>query len=298
MTTSSSIMKDTLGNLQQETVKLASEIEITYYVGGEHTGEPVVLLHGGGTDHALLSWRDTIPLLIKEGYRVYAPNYPGYGPSPLADEPSTTQNLTKYLEELMDIWQLDDVALVGISMGGALSLSYTLRHSDRVRCVTLIGSYGIQDVAPFHHLSYAMIRMPWLLNWAWSMMRGSRWAARYTVSNILNNPEARTDAILGEVMEALNNANSQIAFSQWQRDEIQWYGLNTNFTDELHKLQVPVLLAHGTHDIGVPLKYAERAAEKLPHAQLEIFENAGHWTQRDYPEKFNTLLLNFLAEHP
>jgi pimeloyl-ACP methyl ester carboxylesterase len=53
-------------------------------------------------------------------------------------------------------------------------------------------------------------------------------------------------------------------------------------------------MVHGSHDIGVPLKYARRAAARLENASLEVFEDAGHWTQRDYPERFNRLMLEFL----
>jgi pimeloyl-ACP methyl ester carboxylesterase len=96
------------------------------------------------------------------------------------------------------------------------------------------------------------------------------------------------------VFEAMQNPNSQRAFGQFQRDEVQWNGMKTNYIERLSEIDVPVLIVHGSHDIGVPLEYARRAATRFKNARLEIFENAGHWTQRDDPDRFNQLMLEFL----
>ncbi|MEO0598187.1 MAG: alpha/beta hydrolase [Chloroflexota bacterium] len=152
----------------------------------------------------------------------------------------------------------------------------------------------MRDYAELHRLSYFLVRMPWLSNITWKMMGGSRWAVRYTLKSILNNPQSRTEAILDEVMYAIENTDSQQAFGEWQLDEMLWDGLRTNYTDKLHEITVPVLLVHGTQDAGVPLRYAERAATKFPNVRFEIINNAGHWTHRDYPDQFNALLLEHL----
>jgi len=57
-----------------------------------------------------------------------------------------------------------------------------------------------------------------------------------------------------------------------------------------------VLLVHGSRDAGVPVKYTRLAAQALPEARLEVFEGAGYWTQRDAPERFHRLLIEFLKE--
>jgi pimeloyl-ACP methyl ester carboxylesterase len=282
--------------LQKQTARLEDGEQISYYSGGDAAGLPVVLLHGGGTDHAMLSWRDTIPALLKAGYRVFAPDYPGYGNSPVSRKPGTLQNLGGYLEQLLDFWAIDRAALIGISMGGALAIGYALEHPERVERMILIGAYGLQDKAPYHALSYFLVKLPWVMDALWAMSRGSRWAARYSLSGILRNPEARTEALVDEVLEAMQNLDSQRAFGQFQRDEILWQGVKTNYSGRLAELTVPVLIVHGEKDFGVPLKYAQRAAALIPNARLEVVENAGHWTQRDDPGRFNQLMLDFLAE--
>ena len=278
----------------KQTFMLKEGVAVRAIIAGDEQGSPVVLLHGGGADNALLSWRDTIPTLVQAGYRVFAPDFPGYGDSPPGNQPATVETLIGTVEQLMDIWGIQRAAFIGISMGGAVSIGYTLCHPERVDRLVLIGPYGIQDKAPFHALSYFLVKFPGLMNFFWTLSRGSRWAARYSLNSILLNPESRTEAIVDEVLEAMQKQSSQQAFYQFQRDEMQWRGAKTNYTPRLSEITVPVLIVHGEKDIGVPLMYGERAARMFPNARLEVIPNAGHWTQRDYPDIFNRLMLEFL----
>lgn len=284
-------IKGCKGNL----VTLPDGTRINYYSGGPENGRPVVLLHGGGTDHAMLSWRDTLPALINADCRVYAPDCPGYGNSPPdSNKKSTTENQINYLEGLIEVWGLKQADLIGISMGGSLALGYALKNPKQIKRLVLIGSYGLQDKAPSHHLSYLCLKMPWLNDLMWLMTRNLRLAAKYGVNYIIRNPQSRTESLVDEVIEAMRNENSQKAFSQWQQDEVRWDHLKTNYTSRLSEIKVPVLLVHGTHDFLVPIKYAKRAAPLFKNARLEVFNNAGHWTHRDYPEQFNEMLIEFL----
>jgi pimeloyl-ACP methyl ester carboxylesterase len=284
------------GIFQKQIVTLEGDVQVHSILTGDENGAPVVLLHGGGTDNAMLSWRDAIPALAQAGYRVYAPDYPGYGDSPPSREPAVLENLGGCLRQLMDTWDVPQAALVGVSMGGALAIGYALEHPERVSRLILVGPYGIQDEVPFHKLSYFLVKAPWLMDAFWAMSRGSRMAARYSLNSIIKNPQSRTDALLEEVLAAMENRHSQAAFSQFQRDEIQWRGVKTNYTSRLGEIAAPALIVHGDQDVGVPLEYARCAAQRLPNGRLEVIPNAGHWTQRDYPERFNRLMLEFLAE--
>jgi 4,5:9,10-diseco-3-hydroxy-5,9,17-trioxoandrosta-1(10),2-diene-4-oate hydrolase len=59
---------------------------------------------------------------------------------------------------------------------------------------------------------------------------------------------------------------------------------------------MPVLLVWGRHDHLFPPSHAQVAAAVLPNARVEIFEEAGHTPQMEEPERFNRLVLDFLAE--
>ena len=151
---------------------LMDGVSIQWYRAGEE-GPAVVLLHGGGIDSAMLSWKMVIPAL-ESNYRVFMPNWPGYGESiPFHSESSpfqggsTMDGLIETLEGLMNAWELVDAALVGLSMGGPAAIGYTLKNPTRVRQLGLVDTYGIQRRVSAHLLSYLSMQIPWISRRLW-----------------------------------------------------------------------------------------------------------------------------------
>jgi pimeloyl-ACP methyl ester carboxylesterase len=90
-----------------------------------------------------MSWELLIPELAGKT-RVIAPDFPGYGQS---DKPETTFDLAFYGEffpQFMDALSIAKADLVGISMGGGISLGYVLAFPQRVNKLVLVDSYGLQ----------------------------------------------------------------------------------------------------------------------------------------------------------
>ncbi len=268
-------------------------LRIQYYHGGS-TGPAVVLLHGGGTDSGLLSWKLTAPALM-DRYRVYLPNWPGYGEStPLPGEYATA-DLVQVLGGILDALGLEDAALVGISMGGGVALGYGLDSQDRVRKLVLVDSYGLQTHAPAHLLSYALVRLPFAIPLSWKLVRSSKWITRWALQAIFRDPAAVTDELVEEVFEAVRKPGIGQAFYGWQRGELGVMGLRTNYLDRLGRLAVPTLLIQGREDPLVPWESAQRAAGLINDAQLVLFDGCGHWPQREKPLEFNRVLVDFLG---
>lgn len=206
--------------------------------------------------------------------------------------PVTMVGLVRYLAEFLDQLRLRNVALVGVSIGAAMALGYTLAAPSSVRSLVLVGAYGLQDRSPAHLLSYLAVRVPGLLSSQTRLLTSNRWMLRQSVRKIVRHDESVTPQLLDQVAAA--SASSTPAFAQFQRDEIELHRVRTNFTSRLHLIDQPTLIVHGSRDIGVPVAAARRAAERLPCCRLAIFDGAGHWTQRDVPDQFNRVLLQHL----
>lgn len=135
----------------QKTVKDGwAEVEglrIHYFASGERREAPVLLLHGGGFDSASLSYKHAIGP-ISEHYRTLAPDWPGYGQSDKPKIEYTTEYYVGFLGRLMDTLGLERASLVGISMGGAISLGFTLRSPQRVEKLVLVDSHGLGGEVP------------------------------------------------------------------------------------------------------------------------------------------------------
>ena len=63
----------------------------------------------------------------------------------------------------------------------------------------------------------------------------------------------------------------------------------------LADIMVPTLVLHGRYDWVVSLREAEELAQNIPHAQLHVFEQAGHAIQDDVPEELIQVIRTFLG---
>jgi pimeloyl-ACP methyl ester carboxylesterase len=266
----------------------------TIHVATAGSGSPLLLLHGGGIDSAQLSWGEAI-VPFAEHYRVYAPDWPGYGKSdPLEGEEYGIERLVEVLAQLIDALALPQVSLVGISMGGGAALGYALTHPQRVAKLVLVDSYGLCAHAPFHRLSYWATRLPAISRWSYGLMRRSRRLTRWGVRAIFAGPVP--EAVVDESFAALQLANAGEPFIAFQRSELLPDRLHTCYAQRLGELTMPVLLIHGDQDTLVPLSAAQAAAQQIPNARLEIMAQTGHWPPRERPEQFNEVVLGFLDE--
>lgn len=262
---------------------------VSYLEAGE--GPALVLLHGGGLDSARLSWGHVIAEL-GQNFRVLAPDWPGYGRSAWSKERSTTEGLVGCLEELLDHWSVPSVCLAGISMGGGVALGLAARRPERVDRLVLVGTYGLQTHAPFHKLSYLMVRLPGLSSLSWSLLRWSRRVTALALRAIMRNHDAVTEDLVDQCHAAVQEPTAGRAFLAWQRSEVRWGGLRTCYS--LEDYRQPMRLIHGEQDRLVPLDAVERAADRLPRATLSVFDETGHWPQRERPRRFLDEVVAFL----
>jgi pimeloyl-ACP methyl ester carboxylesterase len=267
-------------------------LNINYYQQGEQ-GSPVVFLHGGGTDSALLSWRHAIPALAAE-HRVFAPDWPGYGQSDCLDEPYTMVKLVDTLDGLLTQWGLERASLVGLSMGGGAAIAYTLAHPDRVDRLILADTYGIQRKAPGHFTSYLYIKFPIMVRLTWNAVRRDKAMVRSVVRAIFADQDNLDDALVDEIFEAVQDRKGETSFYSFQKYEMTLKGLRTNYVSRLPEIKSPTLFIHGDTDKLVPVAEIRQVVSTMPAARLEVMERTGHWPPREHPEQFNQLVLDFL----
>ncbi|MGW4095491.1 alpha/beta fold hydrolase [Mycobacterium sp. NPDC004974] len=267
-----------------------------------HPVSTVVLLHGGGVDNASLSWGGIGPRLADAGYCVIAPDHPGYGQSPPARQPVTQDRLVAYVAEFVDGMELDRYVIGGLSLGGGMTIGHVLDRPDRVAGAMLLGSYGIMPRLSDGPLSgvrqlvsWAMVRTG-LLGAVTHWVGTNRAAMTRSMHALIRDPRQLTDALMDEIMAAAAQPDGFDAFEQWQRDQVGWNRLRTDYTSRLSEVRCPALVIHGDRDPGVPVARARAAAELIPDAQLKIVGGAGHWVQRDQPDAVLAAISGFLRD--
>ena len=178
----------------------------------------VLLLHGGGVDNASLSWGELGPVLADAGYRVLAPDHPGYGQSPAAPWPHSQQRLVDYVGELVDGLHLDRYAIGGLSLGGGMTIGHVLTRPEGVTGAILLGSYGLMDrqfegplKRPAQLMTWAMIRSGMLS----ALMRAygkDRRLMNSSFRGLIRDPGRRTPALLDEIMTAAGRKDAFVPF--------------------------------------------------------------------------------------
>ncbi|SEV95137.1 alpha/beta fold hydrolase [Natrinema salifodinae] len=260
-------------------------------------GSPVVLLHGGGVDDSTLSWRHAIDTLA-EDHRVYAPDWPGYGDSEAGpDFEHSIESYVDLLVSFLDDMGLESATLVGISMGGGVALGTALDHADRIDRLALVDSYGLGPRIPAGALWKTMAHVPGANALGWAAVGLSNEMARLSLSRLVADGAALDPEFVEDFRTRAGRRSAGEAFEAFQRNELLASGtVRTDFTDDLGSLSVPTLLVHGADDPLIPAAWSERAAARIPDAELTVLENCGHWTPRERPDAFNEVLTSFCAD--
>jgi pimeloyl-ACP methyl ester carboxylesterase len=200
-----------------------------------------------------------------------------------------------FLGRLMDVLGLNKASLVGVSMGGAISLGFSLLSPEKVEKLVLVDSHGLGGEVPWRMISYALVRLPLLNKALWAIMGRSRRTIRWSLRAVFYDPRNVTETLVDKVYRLMKKSESARAWRSWQRNEIRWSGLHTNFVNRLHEVAMPTLILHGAEDRFVPVSWAKRAHELIEDSELHVFAECGHWLPREKPEEFERAVLTFLA---
>ncbi len=244
-------------------------VDLFYTDSGK--GRPVVLIHGWPLDHA--SWTYQIAALGKQGLRVIAYDRRGFGKS---SQPSIGYDYDTFaddLKALLDALDVEDVTLVGFSMGGGEVARYMRRHGGhrigRVAFVSAVVPFMLKrddnpdgvDRSVFDGIVEGLEkdRFDFLTTFGKGF---------YGVG-FLSHPVS--DATLQWTF-AMATAASQTATVQCVRAFSE-----TDFRQDLKSISVPTLIVHGDKDDTVPLEQSgARTAAALPHATLKVYEGSPH----------------------
>jgi pimeloyl-ACP methyl ester carboxylesterase len=278
-----------------ENTVVVNGINTHYYNVGDK-GSVIVLLHGGGTDSAKLSWGEVMLPLAESGHRVIAPDMPGYGGSERPDIPSNTAFYLDFLKAFLVALKLDKVSLMGLSMGGGIALGYTLTNPQQVERLVLVDSYGIQRKVAMHFLSWLLVKIPGIMETSVKWMKSSRSMIRWSMSSIMHDTKNLSEELLDELMAESSKPFAGRAFTSYQRDEVFANSLKTVYIDRLNEIKIPTLIVHGEFDTGVPLACAREANRLIAGSKLEVIPGAGHWPQREKPVEFEKVIVPFLKD--
>ena len=267
---------------------LTSEGTLHVYIKGNGP-KHVVLLHGAGSDHAMLSWREVIDQ-FDEGYTVVAPDLLGYGQSDMLNsehgELFYSAHITS-INEVLEALSIQHFVIAGLSMGGALAIRYALKYPNKVQACIPVNTWGVTEQMPMHRLSHWSIQRT---NWTQRMfewVEKSSIIAKWFLAYILIADKTKiTGALVNEVQEACKGQKAGKSMQQFQYSSVLPTNSYPYYDKELLQLLMPVVFIHGKKDPLIKLKDVQRAADRVPNGELMVFQHCKHWSVKERPEAF------------
>jgi len=258
-------------------------------------GPPLLLLHG--YEQSATSWRWVIPGLART-HRVLALSLPGHGDSaPAAGGYAPGRDLAPFVTGFLDTLGVGPLGVVGNSVGGAVALRLALADAARVRTLTLVASAGLgRDVNPL----LALAAQPVLGELAMLLSRtpgGDLLRTTMSAAMLFAQPWRMPAEFVTEQHALGRQAGQLEAATAMARALFDVNGQREVLLDQLHTLTMPTLVIWGMYDYMLPAYQAQAAVDHLPAGRLSLFPDCGHLPHVECPDRFTTVLSEFLTEH-
>ena len=260
---------------------------VSYHASVEGDGAPILLLHG--FTGAAINW-SSIAARLTGTRRVVTIDILGHGKSasPEDEKRYAIEHVAADLLAILDRFGLEQVSVLGYSMGGRLALYLALSHPDRVDKLLLESAQpGIEDDSErVARVQEDRLLADWIVRqgihdfvvfwenipmWASQGKLSSEEKVRLHEQRLQNNPIGLANSLRGM------GAGAQP--SLWNR---------------LHEIVAPVQLVVGELDSRY-VDVAERMKRKRPDWRLEIIKDAGHCAHLERPEDFFSIVERFVV---
>ena len=235
----------------------------------------LLILHGWGS--CARNWQKVKEIIEKKGYRVFAPDLPGFGENPQPSEPWFIDDYVNWIKEYCEKNNLSQFFLLGHSFGGGLAVKLAGALPGRVQKLILVG---------------AKIRRQKTLRYYAGLVLGK------TGNLIFSLPVLSLFRSLGrKVLYALMGTRDyyvlEVKKAVTMKETFKKV-IGEDLTADLSCIKAPTLIVWGRKDRLTPLKDAYLIKKKIAGSKLEIIENQGHVPNLEAPKVLAEKVLNFI----
>lgn len=237
----------------------------------EGQGEVLLLLHG--LFGALSNW-DAVIQGFSDRYRVVIPLMPIYE---MPIRQASLEGLLSFIERFVKYKKLNDLTLLGNSLGGHIALLYSFKHPDRVQRMVLTGSSGLFE----NGMGGSFPK------------RGSYDYIAERVAYTFYDPKVATKELIDEVFEITSSIPKCMSIVGIAKS-----AQRNNVAKDLHKIQVPTLLVWGLNDTITPAEVGYEFNRLIERSELHFIDKCCHAPMMERPADFNQLLDDWLIRNP
>jgi pimeloyl-ACP methyl ester carboxylesterase len=255
-----------------------NDISIYFEIQGE--GCPFILIRG--LSSSLNSWPPYSITQFSKYFKTILFDNRGAGKTDIPDGSYSAKMMADDTIGLMDSLGIKETYILGFSMGGCIAQEIVLNYPTRVSKLILTSSWcgPPHGIPPIPEKNPFPKMMPLLEKAEYEKMAKILTNSLFPENYKKNNPK-----IIEKVIKNyMDNAPSLKGFEGQSAyvDSFDTY-------ERLSEIKIPTLILHGTEDIILPVENAKILAERIPSAELVLFENTGHgmniqenklWTQK------------------
>jgi pimeloyl-ACP methyl ester carboxylesterase len=248
-------------NTAIHTVDLAGIGPVEVTVADYGSGQPFLLLHGGAGPASVTGFAEKFAAARE--VRVLVPTHPGFGGTPRPEALNSVGGLAALYNTLVGRLDLQDVTVIGNSIGGWITAEIALLKSPRVSGIVLIDAVGIEvpghPVADFFALSMDQV-----------------------LQLSFHNPEPfRIDpATLPPAAQAVA-AGNRAAIGVYAGTAMA----DPTLAGRLGSLEIPTLVLWGDSDGIVDADYGRAYTAAIPTARFQVLPDTGHSPQLETPDQ-------------
>ncbi len=269
--------------------------------GSHHEDRPaLVLLHGWGSNTELF---DGIYRLASPQYRVIGPDFPGAGQSEEPAEPMDLDDYVSFVEKFLAAAAPEEQEMIflGHSHGGRVMIRLAARRARAAEArepggnsTDLASTESVNTISgSFRITSMILVDSAGIVpaktgEQSRKTARYKRYKAILTKSGLTRLFPGALDALQKKFGSADYAAASPVMRQTMVRV------VNTDLTDEMPSVKMPVLLIWGDADTATPIADGKRMEELMPEAGLAVIPGAGHFSFLDNPVLFGRILASFL----
>ncbi len=272
--------------LYQDHTRTLGGLNFHYLDWGAAGKPPFVLLHGGAqTAH---SWDDFAPV-VRTDYHVYALDQRGHGDSDWA--PDGDYHRTTHCKDVAAFVSTLDMGphlLVGLSMGGINSITYTAWYPERVRALMIVDVGPEIETKGRENIQDFVSGIDELDSFEAFVERAHTFNPRRSLDNLRQR--------LSHNLKQQPNGKWTWKFDQTRRRDGAQSGLNPDeLWEDVRKIQCPTLIVRGGESDILSPQAAERLQAAIPNSRLSVVSGAGHSVMGDNPDGFAQAVQEFLG---
>ncbi len=246
-------------------LQVKEENEFKYVDEGQ--GQVLMLLHG--LFGALSNWEGVVNRFSKN-FRVIIPMLPIYD-MPIKE--AGLEGLRKFVEDFVIMKKLENMIIMGNSLGGHVGLLYTLNNPTKVAKLILTGSSGLFE----NTMGGSYPR------------RGSYDYIKERVAYTFYDPQVASKELVDEVFETTKSIPKCMRIVAIAKS-----AQRNNLAQDLHNIKVPTLLVWGLNDTITPPMVGHDFNRLIPNSELKFIDKCCHAPMMEHPDKFNEIVVDFL----